>query len=110
MAGCIADVGPQYGRPVTAAAPGASWHQYGDAMDVFNVLENGEANWDRLKPYRRLAKMAPKFGLRSLGPAIGDWVHIQAPQQTSPLSVYDWEEANSVLLGLWGHLSWGNRS
>ena len=48
LADCIARVGPQHGDPVTNAIPGLSWHQWGEAVDCFWLVD-GEAEWSPRK-------------------------------------------------------------
>ena len=45
LAHCLDSVGPQHGDPVTNAIPGLSWHQWGEALDCFWVVNN-KAVWD----------------------------------------------------------------
>ena len=44
LAHCLESVGPQHGRPVTNALPGLSWHQWGEAVDCFWLVD-GKAEW-----------------------------------------------------------------
>ena len=46
LAHCLESVGPQHGEPVTNAIPGFSWHQWGEAVDCF-WLVNGKAEWSQ---------------------------------------------------------------
>jgi len=48
LALCIDSVGPQDGRHVTNAIPGLSWHQWGEAVDCFWLLD-GNAEWSTRK-------------------------------------------------------------
>lgn len=58
-------VGPQYGRFVTNAYPGLSWHQFGEAIDCF-VLYKGQSIWDSFHPYyAKYAMIAQSIGLES---------------------------------------------
>ena len=81
-AGYLADVleavGPQpAGPPVTNALPGMSWHQWGEAADLFLVVD-GAAVWDPTRPgYVALASTASRLGLVS-GRSFGDPPHVQA--------------------------------
>lgn len=66
-AGYLADVletvGPQSGKPVTKAPPGFSWHQWGEAVDFFVVVD-GAAVWNPSHPfYLELARTAEVLGL-----------------------------------------------
>lgn len=44
LADTLQNVGPQHGEHVTNALPGFSWHQWGEAVDCFWVV-NGTAEW-----------------------------------------------------------------
>src|SRR5512137_2618771 len=48
LADCIRRVGPQHGNHVTDTPPGISWHQWGEALDCF-WLVNGKAEWSTTK-------------------------------------------------------------
>lgn len=75
IATCIESVGPQHGRKVTNAAPGYSWHNFGEAVDCFRVDRDGNVDWDEgaYKPY---AAAARKMGLRA-GADFNDHPHVQ---------------------------------
>ncbi len=80
-AGYLADVleavGPQSGPPVTNAIPGLSWHQWGEAADLF-LVERGAAVWDPGHAgYHALAITAETIDLHS-GRSFGDAPHVQA--------------------------------
>jgi hypothetical protein len=92
LAFCLESVGPQpTGDPVTKAIPGLSWHQWGEAMDCF-WLVNGDAEWspdvkiNGLKGYRVYAEEAKQMGLTAGGlwPGFKDWPHVQLKPQGSP--------------------------
>jgi hypothetical protein len=75
LAKVLEDVGPQYGRHVTNAAPGYSWHQWGEAVDCF-VLRHGKAVWDADDyGYKEYRSRAIDLGLYA-GPS-WDMVHVQ---------------------------------
>lgn len=84
LADCIEEVGPQNGKPVTNALPGMSWHQYGEAMDVFLLNADGTENWST-REYIPLVRHARELGLTP-GP-VWDSGHIQL-RSGSPLSVF----------------------
>ena len=93
IAACIESVGPQSGKPVTNAAPGFSWHQYGEAVDCFLVRADGSADWDAsAQGYVEYARVATKAGLRA-GRDFNDPPHIQfrhhEPHQTLTPSEID---------------------
>ena len=48
LAHCIESVGSQSGSPVTNAIPGLSWHQWGEALDCFWLVD-GQAEWSTTK-------------------------------------------------------------
>ena len=48
LANCIQSVGPQHGDPVTNVAPVFSWHQWGEVVDCF-WLVNRQAEWSAIK-------------------------------------------------------------
>jgi hypothetical protein len=94
LAGVLKDVGPQNGKPVTNAIPGLSWHQWGEAVDCF-WLVNGDAEWSATKKingingYQSFAAEAESIGLTAGGlwPNFKDWPHIQLSQENSPTTV-----------------------
>ena len=82
LAHVLESVGPQSGRPVTNAIPGLSWHQWGEAADLYLVVD-GAAVWDAGHPgYHALAITAESLGLKS-GRSFGDPPHVQA-RRTEP--------------------------
>lgn len=94
LAACIDGVGPQSGDPVTNAIPGLSWHQWGEALDCYWVVD-GAAEWstDRLvngkNGYQVYAQLASALGLTAGGlwATLKDWPHVQLRSAASPLSV-----------------------
>lgn len=72
LAFCLENVGPQSGDPVTNAPPGLSWHQWGEAVDCFWVVD-GQAEWSTTKKingvngYQLYAAEAKKLGLTAGG-------------------------------------------
>ena len=91
LANVIEDVGPQNGRHVTNAIPGMSWHQWGQAVDCF-WLVNNTAEWSTRKKisgnngYHIYAEIAKGLGLTAGGfwNSFKDWPHIQGPPSSSP--------------------------
>ena len=78
LAACLVSVGPQRGRHVTNALPGYSWHQYGEAVDLFAVDGNGAADWDvSARGYVDMAEIARALEMKP-GRDFGDAVHIQS--------------------------------
>lgn len=94
LADCIEKVGPQNGRHVTNAIPGLSWHQWGEAVDSF-WLVNGEAEWsisrkvNGVNGYRVYAEEARELGLTAGGffTSIKDWPHVQLSEAAGPRGV-----------------------
>jgi hypothetical protein len=101
LAHCIESAGSQNGRYVTNAIPGLSWHQWGEAIDCF-WLVNGRAEWStRLKiegvnGYANYANIADSMGLDAGGlwRSFKDWPHVQLRGEASPTKVYSLEEIN----------------
>jgi peptidoglycan L-alanyl-D-glutamate endopeptidase CwlK len=99
IADCIESVGPQFGPPVTNAVPGLSWHQWGEAVDCFWLLD-GHAQWSTRKKvggingYHHYASRAEELGLIAGGHwhSLKDWPHIQHRAESSPARLYTLEE------------------
>lgn len=93
LAHCIEQVGPQHGERVTNAAPGLSWHQWGEAVDCFWVVD-AAAEWSvrkrvqGLNGYDVYANTAKSVGLIPGGyfSSLKDWPHVQLREAGSPLS------------------------
>jgi peptidoglycan L-alanyl-D-glutamate endopeptidase CwlK len=104
LAHCLESVGPEYGKHVTNAIPGLSWHQFGEAADCFWVV-NGEAEWspkkkvDRVNGYHVYAEEAERLGLTAGGnwPGFKDWPHVQMRGSSNALKVMSLQEINNVL-------------
>jgi hypothetical protein len=104
LAHCLDSVGPQHGRLATNALPGLSWHQWGEAMDCFWVVD-GMAVWSvqkkigGLNGYYVYADEARKMGLTAGGnwKRFKDRPHVQLSQHASPLRIMDLSEVNSVM-------------
>jgi peptidoglycan LD-endopeptidase CwlK len=90
---CLRSVGPQHGDHVTDAPPGFSWHQWGEALDSFWLLD-GKAEWSTkklvggLNAYHVYADEAAALGLTAGGhwKKFKDWPHVQLPLDSSPLA------------------------
>lgn len=101
---CLEDVGPQYGRLVTYAIPGVSWHQWGEAVDCFWLID-GYAEWSSRKlvngrnGFHVYADEAARLGMQPGGhwSRFKDWVHVQFRRQTSPLRLYSLPEINNEM-------------
>lgn len=94
LADCIERVGPQHGDHVTNAAPGLSWHQWGEALDCFWVVD-GKAEWSTTRKvngvngFRVYAETAKGLGLDAGGfrAKLKDWPHIQLRAAANPLAL-----------------------
>ena len=88
---CLQSVGPQHGAHVTDALPGFSWHQWGEAVDCFWLLD-GKAEWSTSKKvngvngYAVYANEAEAVGLVAGGhwTRFKDWPHVQLRAASSP--------------------------
>ena len=104
LAKCIESVGPQHGDPVTKAIPGLSWHQWGEAVDCFWVV-NGVAEWSAQKiangqnGYQVFADKAETIGLTSGGhwKSLKDWPHVQLRNEGSPLEIMSLQQINTAM-------------
>lgn len=104
LADVLDSVGPQHGRHVTNALPGQSWHQFGEAVDAFWLVD-GAANWSTkqkingVNGYRIWGEEAMKMGLMSGGyfRSIKDWPHVQLRKAGSPTSVYGWDDIDAKM-------------
>ena len=111
-------VGPQYSPPsarghLTNALPGLSWHQWGEALDCFWLLDN-RAIWSTKSEttladgtqgngYQVYADEALQIELLSAGLSWGwDWPHIQLRPEGSPHDAYSWKGINSTMLDKFG--------
>ncbi|MDT4955825.1 MAG: peptidoglycan LD-endopeptidase CwlK [Acidobacteriota bacterium] len=95
LAFCLESAGPQNGKHVTDSPPGLSWHQWGEALDCFWVV-NGQAEWSTTKKvnglngYQVYADEAEKLGLTAGGHwnKFKDWPHAQFSSAKNPQSVH----------------------
>jgi len=109
LAQWIVDVGPQHGDPVTKAPPGLSWHQWGEALDCFWVVD-GKAEWSTTRKvggvngYRVYAQAAKELGLEpgGLWRTLKDWPHVQSRHASSPASVFTLPEIDQVMRDRFG--------
>jgi hypothetical protein len=110
LAECLRSVGPQHGGHVTDAPPGFSWHQWGEALDCFWLLD-GKAEWSTTKlvggqnAYHVYADEAQALGLTAGGhwKTLKDWPHVQLPPDASPntsLSVLEIDAAMEAGFGV----------
>jgi peptidoglycan LD-endopeptidase CwlK len=109
LADCIRRVGPQHGAYATGTPPGFSWHQWGEALDCFWVV-NGAAEWSTqrkvngLNGYHVYAEEAEKIGLTAGGhwSNFEDWPHIQLRQADNAASVLSLQEIDAEMLKRYG--------
>lgn len=98
LADVIHEAGAREGKWGTNALPGASWHQWAEAMDCCWEVD-GKEEWSTTKlingvnGYKLYAQKAQEFGLTPMGPRIGDWAHIQL-RATEVTDHYTWKEIN----------------
>jgi hypothetical protein len=90
LAHAIQAAGPRHGPHVTNAVPGYSWHQWGEAMDCYWLID-GKAEWSTevggaKNGYRIYADQATKDGLTAGGywQSLKDWPHVQKQMAASP--------------------------
>ncbi|WP_028583882.1 M15 family metallopeptidase [Desulfogranum mediterraneum] len=104
LAHCLESVGPQNGRHVTNAIPGLSWHQWGEALDCFWLLE-GDAEWSVRRKragqngYLNYASRAQALGLTAGGlwSSFKDWPHIQLRPTSNPGMVFPLEQVDQEM-------------
>lgn len=105
IAEILQSVGPRHGDHVTNALPGASWHQWGEALDCFWVVD-GQAEWstrrkvDGSNGFRVYAEEAARLGLEAGGywRSIKDWPHVQMRAAANPLgSGLTWRQVDAAM-------------
>jgi peptidoglycan L-alanyl-D-glutamate endopeptidase CwlK len=104
LAHCLESVGPQDGNDVTNSPPGLSWHQWGESVDCF-WLVNNKANWSTQKlingvnGYHVYTEEAVKVGLHPGGIwKKKDWPHVQIRHKdTSVLDVMSIMKINDTM-------------
>ena len=109
LARCIDSVGPQSGDPVTNALPGYSWHQWGEAVDCFWLLD-GKAEWSTTKKinglnaYHEYADEAEHVGLIAGGhwSTLKDWPHVQLRPDASPAKTLTPAEIDAAMAATFG--------
>lgn len=106
LAHVLDGVGPQYGRRVTNALPGLSWHQWGAAVDSYWLVDH-KAEWSTRKRiggvngYALMAEIARGLGLKP-GADFGDAVHVQAIQAGSPMGAgHTWPQIEQAMIDRW---------
>jgi peptidoglycan L-alanyl-D-glutamate endopeptidase CwlK len=109
LAHCIRSVGPQHGAHVTDTPPGISWHQWGEALDCF-WLVNGKAEWSTrklvngLNGYQVFAQEAEAIGLTAGGlwKNFKDWPHLQLRIANNAAKVMSLAEIESAMKAQFG--------
>ncbi|MDJ1466536.1 M15 family metallopeptidase [Cytophagaceae bacterium DM2B3-1] len=110
LAHCLEVVGPQHGDHVTNAIPGLSWHQWGEAMDCFWVVNN-EAVWSAtevvngINGYMIYAGEAKKLGLDAgyFWKSFPDIPHVQLRKASNPAKVFDLLAINDAMEQTFGN-------
>lgn len=106
---CLRSVGPQHGAHVTDTPPGFSWHQWGEALDCFWVVE-GKAEWSTQKlvngvnGYRVFADEAEGVDLTAGGhwKRFKDWPHVQLREASNVGTVMSVLEIDSAMKARFG--------
>jgi len=109
LAGVIESAGPQNGPQVTNAIPGLSWHQWGEAVDCFWLVE-GRAEWstrrkiDSVNGYANYAQLAADDNLTPGGhwTSFKDWPHIQLRAESSPARLFSMAEIDQQMRSRFG--------
>lgn len=104
LAQALRDAGPQSGRWATNAIPGYSWHQWGEAVDCFWLVD-GKAEWsarrqiDGQNGYEIYANEAERLGLTAGGhwKTAKDWPHVQLQGHSSPGAVFTLAQINAAM-------------
>lgn len=104
LADCIRRVGPQHGNHVTDTPPGISWHQWGEALDCF-WLVNGRAEWSTTKlinglnGYKVYADEAEVSGLTAGGHwrRFKDWPHVQLRMDSNAAKIMTLPEIDAAM-------------
>ena len=109
LAFCIESVGPQHGDPVTNAIPGLGWHQWGEALDCFWVVD-GEAEWSVKRKvngqngFQVYAQIADQIGLTAGGlwTSLKDWPHVQLRKAANPLGQFTLPQIDAAMKSQFG--------
>lgn len=112
LAHCLEVVGPQHGDHVTNAIPGLSWHQWGEAMDCFWVV-NGQAVWESttvingINGYMIYASEAKKLGLDAgfFWKGFQDIPHVQLRKAANPSKVFELIAINDLMEERFGNVT-----
>ena len=112
LARVLDEVGPQHGEEVTRVLPGNSWHQWGEAADLFWELD-GKAEWSTTKKvngkngFRVMAEEAEKMGLNPgmLWSGFQDPPHVQMRSTANPRSSgLSWADIDQAMRTRFGTL------
>lgn len=102
LAECMMKAGPKSGPHITNALPGESWHQWGEAVDCFWLVD-GKANWSATEGgakngYVIMADIAKELELTPGGHwnKLKDWPHVQRFAQ-SVTDQYSWPEIDAEM-------------
>lgn len=104
LAYCIDSVGPQNGDPVTNSIPGLGWHQWGEALDCFWVVD-GQSEWSAKRlvngknGFQVYAAIAGQLGLTAGGmwTSLKDWPHVQLRSAASPLGTFTLQQIDATM-------------
>lgn len=104
LAHCVRSVGPQHGDHVTDTPPGFSWHQWGEAVDCFWVVDD-QAEWSAQKlvnginGYRVYANAAKDMQLTPGGfwTRLKDWPHAQFRSVSNPGKTMSLLQINEIM-------------
>lgn len=109
LADYIRRVGPQHGEHVTNTPPGISWHQWGEALDCFWLLD-GKAEWsirkisNGLNGYKVYSDEAEALNLTAGGHwnSFKDWPHVQLRKASNPSTLMTLAEINAEMKARFG--------
>ncbi len=109
LVNCLESVGSQSGRHVTNAIPGLSWHQWGEALDCFWLID-GKAEWSTTKKiegrngYKFYADAAEDLELVAGGHwrRFKDWPHVQLKNEGNPGKLFSLEEIDREMKARFG--------
>lgn len=95
LANVLASIGPQPPGPwATNALPGNSWHQWGEACDLF-IRVNGKADWNG-PDYATMSNEAVRIGLTSgYHWKQPDRDHVQLRPGNAPTDALPWTEIDA---------------
>lgn len=110
LAYCIESVVQQQGPHITNALPGFSWHQWGEAIDCY-WLVNGKRIYDLnlmingRNGYEVYASEAKKMNLNAgyFWTIIKDATHVQYQKYDSPSGLYSLQEINAIMEKTYPH-------